>query len=116
MTLYQFNRLHEFGQLETIWDCGVEIADREDEQYRYVLYQLDAFYVEELWHKRYKVRRSLHAFSSNNLIKLKPYLNLISLCLGSGAIVNEIQNIATNAEDNACDCQQKRSKGFIFHI
>lgn len=79
MTLYQFNRLHEFGQLETVWDYGVEIADREDDQYMYILYQLNAFYVEEIWHKRYKVRRSLHAFSYSNSKKMQPYLDIIDV-------------------------------------
>lgn len=79
MTLYQFNRLHEFIQLEAIWDCGIEVAHREDDQYRFILYQVNTFYVEEVWHKRYNVRRSLHGFSSTNSSKLQPYLDLIDV-------------------------------------
>jgi hypothetical protein len=51
MTLYQFNTSDEMEQLEAIWEYGVVVAERDDETYHYKLYQIDAFYVEEVWHK-----------------------------------------------------------------
>jgi hypothetical protein len=45
MTLYQFNALNEIEQAEAVWD-GVFVGDREDEEHRILLYQIDSFYVE----------------------------------------------------------------------
>jgi hypothetical protein len=45
MTLYQFKAMDEMEQAEAVWD-GVFIADREDEEHKILLYQIDAFYVE----------------------------------------------------------------------
>lgn len=45
MTLYQFLAMDEMEQQEAIWE-GVHIADREDEEHRILLYQIDSFYVE----------------------------------------------------------------------
>lgn len=79
MTLYQFNRLDEMEQLEAIWDNGVKVAEREDEVNRYNLYQIDAFYVEEEWHKEYGVRRAFRSFASTNAEMLQPYLDKIDI-------------------------------------
>jgi hypothetical protein len=38
-------------QTETIWD-DVFIADREGEEHKILLYQIDAFYVEVYHHKK----------------------------------------------------------------
>jgi len=79
MTLYQFNALSEEEQANLLWDKGVHIAHRSDETIKYILYQLDAFYI-EVW----------YAYEDNNILKfrtfsstdaLEPYLQQINICL-----------------------------------
>jgi hypothetical protein len=79
MTLYQFNMLDEMEQIEAIWNEAIELVAREDREYRYTLYQIDAFYVEELWHKEKDIRFTFRSFSSANSVLLKPYLELIDI-------------------------------------
>jgi hypothetical protein len=79
MTLYQFNSCDEMEQMEAIWNQGVVVAEREDEVHRYKLYQIDAFYVEEVWHKEYNVRRAFNSFASTNAGMLQPYLDKIDV-------------------------------------
>ena len=55
MTLYQFNALDEMNQAEALWDKGVHISEGEDDIHRFILYQIDAFYVEVWYHKAYNV-------------------------------------------------------------
>lgn len=62
MTLYEFNALDETGQQKAIWE-GTLIADREDEEHKILLYQIDGFYVEVFYHKSYNVIRSYRSFS-----------------------------------------------------
>ena len=76
MTLYQFIALDEMEQAEAVWD-GVFIADREDEEHKILLYQIEAFYVEVYYHKKYNVIRKFRPFSSTK--QLAPYLSQIKL-------------------------------------
>ncbi len=76
MTLYQFLALDEMEQQEAIWE-GVHIADREDEEHKILLYQIDAFYVEVFYHKEYNVIRKYQPF--NSMDKLAPYLDKINV-------------------------------------
>lgn len=46
MTLYQFNALKKPEQYETVWKEGVFLADRVNDNYKYLLYQINSFYVE----------------------------------------------------------------------
>jgi len=76
MTLYQFLQLDEAEQAEAIWD-GVFIGDREDEEHKILLYQIDGFYVEVFYNKEYNVIRRYRPFSSTN--QLEPYLSNIDI-------------------------------------
>ena len=76
MTLYQFIALDEMEQADAIWE-GVDIDDREDEEHRILLYQIDAFYVEVFYHQEYNVIRKVRPFSSTE--QLEPYLNQIQI-------------------------------------
>lgn len=76
MTLYQFISLDEMEQQEAIWE-GVLIADREDEEHKIFLYQIDSFYVEVFRPKEYNVVRKFVPFSSTD--KLEPYLEKIKI-------------------------------------
>ena len=71
MTLYQFNLLDEMEQAEAVWE-GVHIAEREDEEHKILLYQIDSFYVEVFYHKEYNVIRRFRSFASTE--QLEPYL------------------------------------------
>jgi hypothetical protein len=47
MTLYDFIAMDEMEQAEAVWN-GVHIADREDEEHKILLYQIngdESFYV-----------------------------------------------------------------------
>lgn len=76
MTLYQFNRLDEMEQAEAVWDA-VFVADREDEEHKILLYQIDSFYVEVFYHKEYNMIGRFRSFSSTE--QLHPYLDKIKL-------------------------------------
>jgi hypothetical protein len=76
MTLYEFNQLDEMEQAEALWN-GVFIADREDDEHKILLYQIDGFYVEVFYHKEYNVIRRFRSFSSTN--PLDPYLDKIDI-------------------------------------
>ncbi len=78
MTLYQFNLLDKMEQAEVLWDKAVMVSDRSDETYKYVLYQLDNFYVEVKYHIEYNVIHGLRSFSSTGE-PLSPYLNKINI-------------------------------------
>ncbi len=76
MHLYNFIALDEQEQAEAIWS-GVFIADREDEEHRIPLYQIDSFYVEVYYHKELNVIRRFRPFSS--IEELQPYLDKIDI-------------------------------------
>lgn len=77
MTLYEFNQLYKKEQVETLWDKGVFIADRRDNECMYLLYQIDSFYVEAYVHREYGVLRRFRSFSSTN--QLEPYIGKIDI-------------------------------------
>lgn len=79
MTVYQFNTMDEMEQIEAIWYHSTRLAEREDEPFLYILYQIDGFYVEEKVHKEHNVRHAFKTFSSTNSDLLKPYLNKIDI-------------------------------------
>lgn len=70
MTLYQFNALDEMEEQEAIWE-GVQIAEREDEEHKISLYQIDSFYVEVFYHRIYNVIRKYRSFAA--IDQLAPY-------------------------------------------
>lgn len=74
MTLYQFNLLNEMEQKEAIWE-GVHIADREEGEYKILLHQINAFYVEVYYHAEDNVIKRYRSFSS--IEQLAPYLERI---------------------------------------
>jgi len=76
MTLYEFNLLDEMEQAEAVWE-GVHIGEREDEEHKILLYQIDSFYVEVFYHKEYNVIRRFRSFAS--MEQLEPYLGKMDL-------------------------------------
>ena len=54
MNIYDSIQMNEVEQAEAVWS-GVHIADREDDEHRILLYQINSFYVEVYYHKEYNV-------------------------------------------------------------
>ena len=71
--------MDEMEQTEAIWYHSTLLAERVDEPYLYILYQIDGFYVEEKVHKEHNVRLAFKSFSSTNSDFLKPYLDKIDI-------------------------------------
>lgn len=79
MTLYQFNMLDEAEQLEAVWDKSTKLAEREDAEFLYILYQIDTFYIEEKIQKEGNIRHALKSFASTSASLLQPYLDQIDI-------------------------------------
>lgn len=79
MTLYQFNMLDESEQLEAIWDRSTTLAERQDAEFLYILYQIDSFYIEEKVQKDGNIRHAFKSFASTSASLLQPYLDQIDI-------------------------------------
>jgi len=77
MTLYHFNALDENEKHQLVWDKGILLATREDGHYKYLLYQIDSFYVERIYDASSNEIKPCKSFVSTNL--LEPYLLQINL-------------------------------------
>jgi hypothetical protein len=55
ITLYQFILLNDIEQAETLWEHGVMISERKEGDIRYILYQIDKFYIEVQYHTEQNV-------------------------------------------------------------
>jgi len=80
MTLGIFNSMMELDQVKAIWHRGVFLAERRDEDTRYVLYQLDAFYIEFSYNISDNTQKQMTAFAGTG--PLDPWLEniYISIC------------------------------------
>jgi hypothetical protein len=77
MTFYQFKSLSEYKQYEAIKAKGVIIADRISTAYKFLLYQVDSFYVELKYNLFETKIEAIRCFSGTK--GLEPYLGDISL-------------------------------------
>jgi hypothetical protein len=77
MTLSEYNQLNPSEQFEALYDHGIHIADRADDQYCIILFQLDSFYIELYFHIEQNELKKLRCFS--NIDFIKPYLEEIDL-------------------------------------
>jgi hypothetical protein len=77
MTLYQFNSLDENEKHQLVWNEGVLLASREDNELKYLLYQVDSFYVELKYDVCSNEIKPCKSFVSTNF--LEPYLTQINL-------------------------------------
>ena len=77
MTLYDYNRLSDTEQYDVLWQSGVHIGERDDEAFRYVLYQMFSFYVELKYDQRLNEICGKTTFCTDRL--LEPYLNKIDI-------------------------------------
>lgn len=77
MTYQQFSRLSAQEQELAMWYIGVPVADRFDSIYRYLLFQLDSFYIEITYAVNLNIITRLTAFDDTDL--LEPYLENIQI-------------------------------------
>jgi hypothetical protein len=66
-------------QAEALWKHGVHISERQDGEYRLILYQIDSFYVEVWYHTEGNDIRKFRTFSSTT--QLEPYFKNIDIRL-----------------------------------
>lgn len=77
MTLCEYNYLDQAEQFEALYDHGIHISDRADDDYCIILFQLDSFYIELYFHIEHNSLKKFRSFSNVDLIK--PYLEQIDL-------------------------------------
>jgi len=77
MTISEYNKLSQEMQFEELYNNGVHISDRADDEYCIILFQLYDFYVELYFHIEHNSLKKVVIF--NNADFLKPYLELIDL-------------------------------------
>jgi hypothetical protein len=77
ITLYEFNSLNEFEKGEALWEYGVHVAERIENEIGYSLYQLNGFYVEVQYNGGINAITKFTSFSTNT--KLEPYLDKIDI-------------------------------------
>ena len=77
MTIIEFRKLRELKQLNAVRNRGVFLAERCDHKSKYVLYQLDAFYIEFIYDLDEPSLREMEIFGGTAL--LEPYLDDIRI-------------------------------------
>ncbi len=60
-----------------IWCKGVEISQREDDRFKYVLFQVFGFYAEVVYNKKQQLVNEFRIFDSSEY--LDPYLDNINI-------------------------------------
>ena len=79
MTFQQFNKLSAVEQEIAVWYIGVAVADRFDGDNRFLLFQLDSFYIEITYAINLNIITKIVAF--DNMELLDPYLENIQVIL-----------------------------------
>lgn len=79
MTFQQFNKLSAAEQEIAVWYVGVAVADRRENDNRYLLFQLDSFYIEIAYSITLNTVTRIIAFDDMEL--LEPYLANIQIDL-----------------------------------
>jgi hypothetical protein len=81
MTLYEFNQLDELEQIETFWVEGQKVGERSGKSFRYLLYQLNDFYVEVKFNMVVNVIYAMRSFESES-----PHLDVYLLPIDISAV------------------------------
>ena len=77
MTFEQFKYLNEVDQEMLLWTKGVEVASRTDGMNRYVLFQVEGFYMEVKYSVIFNLIKRIICFDSTDL--LDQYLSEIDI-------------------------------------
>jgi len=64
-------------QAEVLWNHGVELGQRVDEEHRITLYQIHGFYLEVYHHIQDDVVKRYRSFSS--VAQLAPYIDNLNI-------------------------------------
>ena len=81
MTLYEFNQLDELAQIETFWVEGQKVGERLSKSFRYVLCQVNAFYVEVKYNLVVNVIYAMRSFEQES-----PWLDVYLLPIDISAV------------------------------
>jgi len=81
MTQYEFNQLDELAQIETFWVEGQKVGERLSKSFRYVLYQVNAFYVEVKYNMVVNVIYAMRSFEQES-----PWLDVYLLPIDISAV------------------------------
>ena len=84
MTLYEFNQLDELEQTETFWVRGQKVGERLSKSFRYVLYQLNSFYVEIKYNMVANVIYAMRGFECKS-----PHLDIYLLQIDISAVKHQ---------------------------
>ena len=76
MRLEEFRSLNQVDQYIILWEKSILIGQRENATYKYVLYQLDSFYIEFRLTKS-NLKEVIRTFTRDR--RLEPYLHDINL-------------------------------------
>ena len=77
MTFTEYSQMGPVDQEFLLWSKGVEIAIRRNQLYSYLLYQLDAFYIEVRYCLRLDAIDKITGFE--DMRKLDPYLAQVNI-------------------------------------
>jgi hypothetical protein len=75
MTMLEFKLLTQNEQIDLLYAEGIYIGKRKKNDQDLVLYQLESFYVEIIYHEYRKLINKIRCFNSTSLIE--PYLEQI---------------------------------------
>ena len=76
MAIHKFHSFPEDHDC-VMWKEAVQVAERQNCRYRYVLYQLPDFYIEIRYQRQGEPKKKMKIFSHQ--WRLQPYLNAIDL-------------------------------------
>ena len=68
MTYFEFNLSSEEDKLREIWNSGVLIAERQTGLCKYDLYQIDNYYVEQVSHLHWNIRKIVKTFKGTSYL------------------------------------------------
>ncbi|MFT3701034.1 MAG: hypothetical protein QM802_01615 [Agriterribacter sp.] len=51
-----FTQLSDEKQMEVIWERGVFVSEKSNKQYKYILYNVDGFYIVETRYLKWNIR------------------------------------------------------------
>ena len=77
ITLYEFNSLNELEKIEALGEYGVILAHRFEEIFKYMLYQINDFYVELKYILEGNIFVEMKSFKTTTL--LERYLDEINI-------------------------------------
>jgi hypothetical protein len=77
MTIYDYNGLNQVEQFEILYNYGVHISDRADDDYCIILFQLHSFYVELYFNIQENALKKFVCFANVDFVE--PYLQQIDL-------------------------------------